>query len=89
MLALIGVGVGVGVSLSQKNKSGSSRTSSSSNSSSVTQSDTNDPSSFTKDSRLKQSFYGLAYTPAGSQLPDCGNNLSAFPFPLFLRAMRL
>jgi exo-beta-1,3-glucanase (GH17 family) len=35
----------------------------------------NDPSVFEKDSRLKRSFYGLAYTPEGSQLPECGNSL--------------
>jgi hypothetical protein len=38
-----------------------------------------DPSVFSKDSNLHQSFYGLAYTPAGSQLPDCGNNLGQSP----------
>ncbi|EKM78091.1 hypothetical protein AGABI1DRAFT_42275 [Agaricus bisporus var. burnettii JB137-S8] len=34
-----------------------------------------DPSVFDKDPNLHQSFYGLAYTPEGSQLPDCGNKL--------------
>ncbi|KAF8206179.1 hypothetical protein K438DRAFT_1816733 [Mycena galopus ATCC 62051] len=34
-----------------------------------------DPSSFTKDPALVQSFYGIAYTPEGSQMPDCGNSL--------------
>jgi hypothetical protein len=41
----------------------------------VNQTDPNDPSTFQKDSRLHQSFYGFAYTPEGSQLPDCGNSL--------------
>ncbi|KAF9007585.1 glycoside hydrolase superfamily [Cyathus striatus] len=40
-----------------------------------TTSNSGDPSNFSKDSRLKKSFYGLAYTPEGSQLPDCGNKL--------------
>ncbi|KIY51722.1 glycoside hydrolase family 17 protein, partial [Fistulina hepatica ATCC 64428] len=34
------------------------------------------PSDFQKDSRLHQSFYGIAYTPEGSQLAEnCGNSL--------------
>lgn len=73
LLALIGIGVGVGIAVSQKHGSTSS---SSTNSSAVSQTNPNDPSSFVKDSRLKQSFYALAYTPAGSQLPNCGNSLS-------------
>ncbi|EIM91465.1 glycoside hydrolase [Stereum hirsutum FP-91666 SS1] len=71
LLALIGVGVGVGVSVANKNKTSSS----SSSSSSPTNSDPNDPSQFTKNDALKQSLYGIAYTPEGSQLPDCGNSL--------------
>jgi exo-beta-1,3-glucanase (GH17 family) len=43
----------------------------------VNQTNPNDPSTFVKDSRLKQSFYGIAYTPEGSQLPNCGNSLPA------------
>ncbi|KAJ3732528.1 glycoside hydrolase family 17 protein [Lentinula guzmanii] len=72
LAVLIGVGVALGVVLSKKNSSSSS---SSTSSSVVNQTDPNDPSTFQKDSRLKQSFYGLAYTPAGSQYPDCGNSL--------------
>jgi exo-beta-1,3-glucanase (GH17 family) len=34
--------------------------------------DPNDPSKFEKDSRLKNSFYGFAYTPLGALLPECG-----------------
>jgi exo-beta-1,3-glucanase (GH17 family) len=79
-LIIIGVVAGVVVSNSHKKSSNLSSTgkssSSSSGSSVVNQTDPNDPSTFTKDSRLKQSFYGLAYTPYGSQLPNCGNNLS-------------
>jgi hypothetical protein len=81
LLALIGVGVGVGVGVTSANRSSKSTTSasassSSSSSSSVTSSNPNDPSQFTKDSRLKKSFYGIAYTPEGSQLPNCGNKLA-------------
>ncbi|KAA1476228.1 glycoside hydrolase [Dentipellis sp. KUC8613] len=82
LLVLIGAGVGIGVGVSQSHKSSSNRSASSSSSSSssdsnspVKQTDPNDPSTFVKDSRLKQSFYGIAYTPAGSQLPNCGNSL--------------
>ncbi|KIK66578.1 glycoside hydrolase family 17 protein [Collybiopsis luxurians FD-317 M1] len=75
LAVVIAVAVALGVTLSKKNSTSSSSSSSSSGSS-VTNSDPNDPSKFTKDSRLKQSFYGIAYTPAGSQLPDCGNSLA-------------
>ncbi|TFK71748.1 glycoside hydrolase [Pluteus cervinus] len=37
--------------------------------------DPNDPSNFSKDARLHKSFYGLAYTPDGSIMPDCGATL--------------
>ncbi|KAF6759952.1 glycoside hydrolase family 17 protein [Ephemerocybe angulata] len=70
-IAIIGIVIGVVVS-KNKNKNSSS---SSSSSSIVKQTDPNDPSTFVKDSRLHQSFYGLAYTPADSQLPGCGNKL--------------
>lgn len=42
-----------------------------------------DPSVFDKDPNLHQSFYGLAYTPEGSQLPDCGNKLGQSIFASF------
>ena len=41
----------------------------------VQQTNPDDPSTFIKDDRLKQSFYGMAYTPENSQLPNCGNSL--------------
>ena len=75
LVILIAVGVAVGVTVAKSHKSTS--TTSSSSSSSVTDSDPNDPSSFEKDSRLIQSFWGIAYTPEGSQYPDCGNSLGA------------
>ncbi|TEB26994.1 glycoside hydrolase [Coprinellus micaceus] len=70
-LAIVGIVVGVVVS---KNNSKSS--SSSSSSGVIKQTDPNDPSTFVKDSRLHQSFYGMAYTPKDSQLPGCGNKLA-------------
>lgn len=70
---MIAIAVGVGVSVS-KNKSSSSSSSSSNGS---TTSDPNDPSKFSKDARLKKSFWALAYTPEGSLIPDCGNSLGA------------
>ncbi|KAJ7476006.1 glycoside hydrolase family 17 protein [Mycena latifolia] len=71
LLGLIGAGVALGVVLSKKSSSSSSSSSASSSSS---KSSSSDPSSFTKDAALVQSFYGIAYTPEGSQLPDCGNS---------------
>ncbi|KAF8663394.1 hypothetical protein AX16_000966 [Volvariella volvacea WC 439] len=38
-------------------------------------SDPNDPSNFVRDPRLHRSFYGMAYTPEGSLMPNCGNSL--------------
>jgi hypothetical protein len=85
-LALIAIGVGVGVSVSNKNRSKNStdsngNTSNNGNSGNntdnpVSQTDPNDPSTFQKDPRLKQSFYGLAYSPNGVIYPQCGAVLS-------------
>jgi hypothetical protein len=47
-----------------------------------TPSDGSDPSKFQLDSRLHKSFYGIAYTPEGSQLPSCGNSLGEWGAPL-------
>jgi hypothetical protein len=88
LLALIGIGVGVGVAVSHNHNNNSNKATSSSsgsgsgsgsntNGSVVPQTDPNDPSTFIKDSRLHQVFYGLAYTPVGTQLPDCGATLGA------------
>ncbi|KIJ51442.1 glycoside hydrolase family 17 protein [Sphaerobolus stellatus SS14] len=79
-IVVIIVAVVAGV-LATKHKNSSTSSSSGSSSSTasgttgggtVVQSDPNDPSTFTKDSRLHQSFYGIAYSPAGVILPDCG-----------------
>ncbi|KAH0587829.1 hypothetical protein H2248_006588 [Termitomyces sp. 'cryptogamus'] len=84
LLILLVVGVVVGVVVS-KNKSQNSATLSSSTSSSGGKSTTgqttgitngsNDPSVFEKDPNLHKSFYGMAYTPEGSMMPNCSNSL--------------
>ncbi|KGB79281.2 glucan 1 [Cryptococcus deuterogattii R265] len=74
------VGIVVGVVVSQVNKSHNGNGSSSSNSSSGSTSSSgngtltigSDPSTFQKDSRLHQVFWGFAYTPNDVQLPGCG-----------------
>ncbi|KZP31793.1 glycoside hydrolase family 17 protein [Athelia psychrophila] len=72
LVGLITVGIVVGVTLS---KHSSSALADSNSTSTVTQTNPNDPSTFKPDSRLIKSFYGLAYTPEGSQLPNCGNKI--------------
>jgi len=76
LLGLIAIGVAVGVVVSRNNSKSSKSSSNSSSGSPVSQTNPNDPSTFVKDSRLHQSFYGFAYTPAGSQLPNCNSSLS-------------
>jgi cytoskeletal protein RodZ len=90
-LIIIGVVVGVLVSKSHKSSTPSSPSSNKSSSTpfskskdansssnyfnSVLWSDDNDPSTFEKDSNLKNAFWAVAYTPFGSQIPACGSNL--------------
>jgi len=38
-----------------------------------------DPSQFQQDKRLHKSFYGIAYTPEGALMPNCGAQLGALP----------
>ncbi|KAG9315039.1 glycoside hydrolase family 17 protein [Chiua virens] len=64
---LIGVGVGVGVTLSKKNNNDSSAPTNV-----PTGTNPNDPANFQKNPLLKHAFWGIAYTPIGAQLPDCG-----------------
>ena len=77
-MALVAIGVGVGVSVSNKNRTKGNTSNNSTGSSGnntnnpVQQGDPNDPSTFQKDPRLKQSFYGLAYSPNGVIYPECG-----------------
>jgi hypothetical protein len=91
LLIVIGVGVGVGVSKSHKSspKSAAAAGSSSNSSGVVQQTNPNDPSSFVKNPALKQAFYGLAYTPYGSQLPTCNNSLGACCFCFILELLGL
>ncbi|KAI0696909.1 glycoside hydrolase [Cytidiella melzeri] len=77
-VVLFAVGAAIGVTVSKLHSSASSHKSPSSGSAGVvSQKNSSDPSSFVKDPNLKHSFYGLAYTPEGSQLPECGNSLDA------------
>ena len=85
MVFLIIVVIAVAVGVTQGNKkhnnqnlSSSGGSGSGTNGSSVNQTNPNDPSSFSKDPRLIKSFYGFAYTPEGSQYPQCGNSLCAW-----------
>ncbi|KAJ3568721.1 hypothetical protein NP233_g5534 [Leucocoprinus birnbaumii] len=73
----VGVGVTVGRRNSRNNASSSTSSDSTPNPDAVQQTNPNDPSTFVKDPNLHQAFYGIAYTPVGSQLPDCGNSLAA------------
>jgi hypothetical protein len=80
------IGVAVGVPLSKKRHNNSNNNIAAGNSPG---NDTNsngsgtlppanngpDPSVFTKNPNFHQSFYGIAYSPEGSLLPNCGNNL--------------
>ncbi|SNX87734.1 uncharacterized protein MEPE_06444 [Melanopsichium pennsylvanicum] len=52
---------------SSKNKNGGGKSTAG-----VVTSDKNDPSQFTKDSRLHKSMFGLCYTPLHAQYPACG-----------------
>lgn len=79
-IIVIAVTAGVVVSNSKKknnNLSSSGASAAAPNPTAVSQTNPNDPSTFVKDPKLHQSFYGMAYTPVGSQLPDCGNTLAA------------
>ncbi|KAF9061675.1 hypothetical protein BDP27DRAFT_1369479 [Rhodocollybia butyracea] len=66
------VGTVVGVVPTRNAKSAPS----SSNSSSGGDSVSGDPCQFTKDPKLKQSFWGIAYTPESTLYPTCGAKLS-------------
>ncbi|KAF8349060.1 glycoside hydrolase family 17 protein [Amanita rubescens] len=76
------IGVAIGVPLSKKKTQNDTAASGPSGSSSngggkPPKTSNSDPSVFPKDPNLHQSFYGMAYTPDGSQLPNCGNSLEA------------
>ncbi|PPQ78762.1 hypothetical protein CVT26_005710 [Gymnopilus dilepis] len=84
ILAVVGivvVAVTAGVVVANHNKKNNNLSSSNSGTTSqgpstVSQTNPNDPSTFVKNPDYHQSFYGIAYTPVGSQLPDCGNTLA-------------
>lgn len=75
LLVLIAAGVAIGITVSKNNKSSGSSSSGSSKPVSDDTTSSGDPSNFKKDPRLYKSFYGMAYTPEGSLLPQCGNSL--------------
>ncbi|OSX57601.1 glycoside hydrolase family 17 protein [Postia placenta MAD-698-R-SB12] len=88
LLVLVAVGVVVGILVTRSHSSSSSSKSGSKSGSTsegvavgpygvVKQTNPDDPSTFIKDPNLLHSFYGIAYTPDNSQLPDCGNSLAA------------
>ena len=85
-IIIIAVIVGVVVTDTKKNNKNLSANSVNGPSSNATvkQTNPNDPSQFTKDPNLHQSFYGMAYTPVGSQLPDCGNSLGKWNSVIYL-----
>lgn len=78
LLVLAGAGGGIAAwqVLKKNNDSSSSSVSSTSKNGDNKNSVSGDPSSFTKDPNLKQSFYAMAYSPSGSILPECGANLA-------------
>ncbi|KAI0955615.1 hypothetical protein AcV7_006234 [Taiwanofungus camphoratus] len=79
LLGLVAAGVAIGVVVSRNHSHKSSSSSSAAAvgpNGAVNQTNPNDPSTFVPDPNLHHSFYGLSYTPAGSQLPNCGNSLS-------------
>ncbi|KAG8908360.1 hypothetical protein FRB99_007287 [Tulasnella sp. 403] len=85
LVIIIAVAVGVGVAVSHKSSKPSSSTSSAANGTSpantkdwvmsvnnVVKYNPKDLSQFQKDPRLSMSLYGMAYTPDGAILPNCG-----------------
>ncbi|CAD6920849.1 unnamed protein product [Tilletia controversa] len=79
-LALLIVIIAIGVTVAKakgQNSSGSRSTSGNNGVTGVTKSDPSDPSKFDLDSRLKQSFYGMCYTPLDAQYPQCGDTLES------------
>lgn len=83
--AIVGVAVGVPLSKRNNHKNLSANSDANGNDSNNNSGGDNDkppstsngpdPSVFPKDPNLQQAFYGIAYTPEGSQLPNCGNSL--------------
>jgi hypothetical protein len=88
--AIIGVAVGIPLTKKKHNQNDTTASGSSGSSSSghggggKPTMPGQDPSVFPKDPNLHQSFYGMAYAPDGSQLPNCGNSLGEWPL-IFLQ----
>ncbi|EAL17237.1 hypothetical protein CNBN0640 [Cryptococcus deneoformans B-3501A] len=90
--AVVGIVVGVVVSQVNKNDDDNSSNSSSNGTSSSgngTLTVGSDPSTFEKDSRLHQVFWGFAYTPNDVQLPDCAHYSFCHNLPLGMPGLRL
>ncbi|GJJ08378.1 hypothetical protein Clacol_002592 [Clathrus columnatus] len=83
VVAIIAAAIVIGVVVSKHHKSSSSSIANNGgatpgvNGNPPVISNPDDPSQFEKDPNLLQSFYGLAYSPQGSQLPECGATLDA------------
>ncbi|KAJ3564836.1 hypothetical protein NP233_g8027 [Leucocoprinus birnbaumii] len=78
LLALVGGGVAAWYFLSHRKTSGGSTGDSAISTGSNGVDIGSDPSNFKKDPRLHKSFYGLAYTPEGALMPNCGAKLGAY-----------
>ncbi|PWN37700.1 glycoside hydrolase [Meira miltonrushii] len=68
LIAVI-AGVAIGVSMHKKSSTDGAL--------GVVQENGNDPSQFSKDPNLHQSFYGMCYTPLNAQYPACGDSQDA------------
>jgi hypothetical protein len=79
---IIVIGVAVGVYFGMRNSKSGTTSGSSSNDTNINTSTAGvvqqlgtDPSQFVKDTKLKQSFYGVAYTMMDALYPDCNEGL--------------
>jgi len=66
VIVIAAVAIAIGVVVTQHKNSGGKRP------------NIGDPTKFTKDPALKQVFWGMSYTPPGSQMPQCGNKLGVW-----------
>lgn len=75
VVVLAAAGIAAGVIVSKKNSNNDAASSSSVPTGVPAGTNPTTPANFPLNPALVQSFYGIAYTPLGSQLPDCGNSL--------------
>jgi hypothetical protein len=80
IIIIIGVGLGVffGIrssKISTTNVASSNDTNINTSTAGAVQQLGSDPSQFVKDTKLKQSFYGIAYTMMDALYPDCNEGL--------------